>query len=323
MNLTNTTNSGFSEKKPQASIAPPILFLILGTLGNGLALFLLCRFSGEHKWRPFYRFVLALAINDFFGIALAAPFGIARYASGFTFTFSRGLCDYMAFIQMFAILNSACIVLSMSLDRFIAIVFPFRYSVSAKESRAHLLLIFGGVTSFLLSIIPHFAGRKSRSFFPGSWCFVDFKSDAWIDRGISLAYAFTALIILILVTVLNILVIVTLVRQYCLNGNAGMQKTTSKKSTQMIVLLIAVVILFAVCIIPLLINVIARPLGILQGTESFEILGLRLAYVNSVLNPWLYILLRKETVVFLQRFPCMRQRCQATEQENATESVSL
>lgn len=68
---------------------------------------------------------------------------------------------------------------------------------------------------------------------------------------------------------------------------------------------------------------IARPLGILQGTESFEILGLRLAYVNSVLNPWLYILLRKETVVFLQRFPCMRQHCQATDQENATESVSL
>lgn len=54
------------------------------------------------------------------------------------------------------------------------------------------------------------------------------------------------------------------------------------------------------------INVFARPLRILQGMESFEVLGLHLAYVNSVLNPWLYILLRKETVMFLQRFPCMR-----------------
>lgn len=324
MNLTNTTDSGFSEEKPQASIAPPILFLILGTLGNGLVLFLLCRFSGEHQWRPFYRFVLALAINDFLGIALAAPFGIARYASDFTFTFSHGLCDYMAFIQMFAILNSACIVLSMSLDRFIAIVFPLKYSVSAKERRTHLLLMFGGAISLLLSTVPHLAGRHSRSFYPGSWCFVDFMSDAWIDRGISLAYASAGFIILCLVAVLNISVIVTLVRQHCLTGNGRkQQKTISKKSKQMIAFLFAIVVLFAVCLIPLLINVFARPLRILQGMESFEVLGLRVAYVNSVLNPWLYILLRKETVMFLQRFPCLRQCCRVKDQENTTESVSL
>lgn len=50
------------------------------------------------------------------------------------------------------------------------------------------------------------------------------------------------------------------------------------------------------------INVFARPLRILKGMESFEVLGLRLAYVNSVLNPWLYILLRKETVMFYRDF---------------------
>lgn len=325
MNLTNTTDSGFIEEKPQTSIVPIIVFLILGTLGNGLVLFLLYRFSGEHKWRPFYRFVMALAINDFFGVALSAPFGIVRYASDFTFTFSHSLCDYMAFIQMFAILNSAGVVLSMSLDRFIAIVFPLKYSVSAKERRAHLFLMFGGALSLLLSTIPHLAGRHSRIFYPGTWCFVDFKSDASVDRGISLTYAFTGFIILCLVAVLNISVIITLVRQHCLTGNERkQQKTLSKKSKQMIAFLFAIVVLFAVCFIPLLINVFARPLRILQGMENFEVLGLRLAYVNFVLNPWLYILLRKETLAILQRFPCMRQCCQAKSQnKNSTESVSL
>lgn len=71
------------------------------------------------------------------------------------------------------------------------------------------------------------------------------------------------------------------------------------------------------------INMFAGPLLNPQGMESFMVLGLRLAYVNFVLNPWLYILLRKETVEFLQRFPCMRQCCQAKDQENTAESVSL
>lgn len=46
-------------------------------------LFLLCRFSAEHKWRPFYIFVLALSINDFLGFTLATLFGIDRYILNF------------------------------------------------------------------------------------------------------------------------------------------------------------------------------------------------------------------------------------------------
>ena len=124
VNNTNLTQLESREEKPTASIAPPIVILILGTIGNGLALILLHRLSGEHKWRVFYRLVLALTINDLLGIILTAPIGIARYASNFTFTFPPSLCDYMAFVQMFTILNSAFIVFSMSLDRFYAILFP-------------------------------------------------------------------------------------------------------------------------------------------------------------------------------------------------------
>lgn len=88
---------------------------------------------------PLYRFVLELAINDLYGITLATPFVIARYVSNFYFTFSHSFCDCMAFIQTFAILSSACIVSSMSLDGFIAIVFPLKYSVSVKERRGHVV----------------------------------------------------------------------------------------------------------------------------------------------------------------------------------------
>lgn len=59
------------------------------------------------------------------------------------------------------------------------------------------------------------------------------------------------------------------------------------------------------------INMFARPLRILQAMENFEVLGLRLPYVNFVLNPWLCILLsKKKSAIFLSTFPCMRKCCQ-------------
>nr|XP_022314588.1 prostaglandin E2 receptor EP4 subtype-like [Crassostrea virginica] len=323
VNNTNLTQLESREEKPTASIAPPIVILILGTIGNGLALILLHHLSGEHKWRVFYRFVLALTINDLLGIILTAPIGIARYASNFTFTFPPSLCDYMAFVQMFTILNSAFIVLSMSLDRFYAILFPVKYSFSAKERRAHALLILGGVVSLFVSSALHMAGRHARSFYPGSWCFVDFNSESWADRGISLVYALTGLIILSFVVILNIAVIVTIFRQNVSKGNSAMRITSSKKSTQMIFLLFAVVILFAICSAPLLINMFAQPLRILKGMESFQLLGLRLSFLNGVLNPWLYILVRRETFSFLQRIVRLCCCCNPKEEKNSVQTVTL
>lgn len=65
----------------------------------------------------------------------------------------------------------------------------------------------------------------------------------------------------------------------------------------------------------------ARPLGILQGMETFEVFGLRMAYVNNVLNPWVYILLRKETILFFQRF--LRLQVCYKHQETSIESMAL
>ena len=250
----NLTQLESREEKPNLSIAPPIVILILNTVGNSLALILLHRLSGEHKWRVFYRFVLALTINDLLGIILTVPVGIARYASNFIYTLPPSLCDFVAFVQMFTILNSAFIAFSMSLDRFLAILFPVKYSFSAKERRAHALLILGGIVSLLVSSALHMVGRHARRFYPGSWCFVDFNSESWADRGISLVYALTGLIILFLVTVLNIAVIVTIFRQNFSKRNSTKRVTSSKKSTQTIFLLFSVVILFAICSVPLLVR---------------------------------------------------------------------
>lgn len=71
------------------------------------------------------------------------------------------------------------------------------------------------------------------------------------------------------------------------------------------------------------INVFYCPVRILQGVESFEVLGLRLTDVNFVLNPRRYILLSKETVLFLQRFHCMQKCCRAKDHENTTKKVPL
>ena len=67
----------------------------------------------------------------------------------------------------------------------------------------------------------------------------------------------------------------------------------------------------------------AQPLRVLQGMESFQLLGLRLSFLNGVLNPWLYILVRRETFSFLQRIVRLCCCCNPKEEKNPVQTVTL
>ena len=71
------------------------------------------------------------------------------------------------------------------------------------------------------------------------------------------------------------------------------------------------------------INMFAQPLRILQGMESFQLLGLRLSFLNCVLNPWLYILVRRETFSFLQRILSLCCCLNPKEEKNPFRVVTL
>ncbi|XP_052712498.1 prostaglandin E2 receptor EP4 subtype-like [Crassostrea angulata] len=130
-------NSNFTDEPVVfESIVPPSLQYGFGVFGNLIAIILLFRSSGQHKWKPFYRLVGGLAITDFCGIALVYPAVMIRYISGFTFDFPKELCGFVSFCFSFSFLSSALIVSAMSFDRFLAVTCPILY----RESQVRMLI---------------------------------------------------------------------------------------------------------------------------------------------------------------------------------------
>nr|XP_022318323.1 prostaglandin E2 receptor EP4 subtype-like [Crassostrea virginica] len=289
----NTSVSWTTSVPDWPSPAPASLLLFFGVVGNILALIILCCSARSHKWRPFYCFVCGLAITDGGGVFLSYPIAMVRYASNFQYDFPQPLCDYMAFVLMFTILASAMIVCGMSLDRFLAILYPHIYNTPRKRKRAVLTIAGIWMFSAFISGLHLMAGRKSLSFFPGSWCFLDFVHDE--NTAFAFLFSGTGILVLGTTAVLNI----TVILRVCSNIRQK-KKKTKKKDIYIIVFLMLVVILFSTCITPLLINIFGHVVGAITGNGNFELLSLRLSVTNSIVDPWIYIVFRKDTIDFLQ-----------------------
>ncbi|XP_062586168.1 prostaglandin E2 receptor EP4 subtype-like [Saccostrea cucullata] len=281
------------------SPAPVSLLFIVGVVGNALALFILFSSYKTHKWRPFYRYVAGLAVTDSCGVFLTCPFVILRYASGFQYDFPDPLCDFIAFILMFMILGSAFIVCAMSLDRFLAILYPHIYNTATKNRRATLTLLGIWTFSGFISSLHIITKSESVRFFPGTWCFHDFLDVATKGRVLTMLYSLIGILILVTTAVLNALVICS----FCRNIRQK-RKKTMKRDIFIIIFLILTVIVFSICISPLLIVMFCHAIGTISGDGKLERIALRISFTNAIIDPWIYIVFRKETVEFLLRRVC-------------------
>ncbi|XP_061169030.1 prostaglandin E2 receptor EP4 subtype-like [Saccostrea echinata] len=280
------------------SAAPAALLLVFGVTGNVLALIILCCSSKSHKWRPFYRFVCGLAITDGGGILLSYPIIMVRYGTEFKFNYPQPLCDYMAFIFMFTIFGSALFVCAMSLDRFIAILYPHFYNSLTKNRRVVSTIVGVWIFAAFLSSLHLIVGLKSQSFFPGSWCFLDFVEDGTSNRILALFYSLTGIMILITIIVLNTSVVI----KVCYDSRQKKNMCiTKKKNTYIMVFLFLIVILFTSCISPLLITIFGHAIGTISGNGLLELNAIRLSISNSIIDPWIYIVFRKDTFEFFKR----------------------
>ncbi|XP_061166024.1 prostaglandin E2 receptor EP4 subtype-like [Saccostrea echinata] len=279
------------------SMVPATLLLVFGITGNVLALIILCSSTKTHKWRPFYRFVCGLAITDGGGVLLSYPIIMVRYGSKFKFTYPERLCDYMAFIFMFTILASALIVCAMSFDRFIAILYPHCYNTPTKNRKAVLTIVGIWIFSAFMSSLHLMVGQKSQNFFPGSWCFMDFSDDATSSRILAVLYSLTGILILATTAVLNTIVII----RVCYDSHQKKKNITKKKNIHIIIFLFLIVILFSSCISSLLVNIFGHAVGTISGNGQFELNSVRLSILNSIIDPWIYILFRKDTFDFFKR----------------------
>ncbi|XP_033736818.1 prostaglandin E2 receptor EP4 subtype-like [Pecten maximus] len=311
----------FKQFPKNVTPVPSCITAGIGTLGNIIAILILFRSSKTHKWKTFYCLVLALTITDLVGILATAPVVLLVYANSIQFRGGQPVCDYLAFMMVFAGFATICIVTSMSFDRFLAVWFPYSYNTTVTRRRVVVTLLIIWSMAIVLGCLPIFGLGHNITQYPGTWCFFNFHSTLIMDSVFAILYASLGIGIITFTAVMNVLVSVKLKQQKrryscvikvsCSHQDQNPTRCLRSNVAQMI-FLVSVTLVFAVCWLPLMIQVLLKQSQRSSGPNWVDLLTVRLATINQILNPWIYIILRKESLSYLStkwklcKIPCTR-----------------
>ncbi|XP_076093528.1 prostaglandin E2 receptor EP4 subtype-like [Mytilus galloprovincialis] len=291
LNATNTRT--FVKPSP----VPSAITFTLGVVGNIIAIFVLVRSSDRHKWNVFYRFVTALAITDLFGILTSSPVAFAVYDNNLKWVGGEPLCHYMSFMLIFSGLATVLLVGAMALDRYLAILHPFKYNSASRYTIVNFVIFGIWLFSVLIAALPLFGLGENVKQFPQTWCFFNFFGDRTEDEFYAYFYSALGLGTIFLTAVLNVCVILGLItgkRSQIRRGSVTSRKARTRTDVYITIFLVAICVVFAVCWAPFLVRIIINQSRTVSRNIKADLLTLRLATLNQILDPWVYILFRRE-----------------------------
>ncbi|XP_063817358.1 prostaglandin E2 receptor EP4 subtype [Pseudophryne corroboree] len=302
----------------------PAVMFIFGVVGNTIAVIVLCKSRKEQKETTFYTLVCGLALTDLLGTCLVSPVTIATYVQN-RWPGGHALCEYSSFILLFFGLSGLSIICAMSIERYLAINHAYFYNHYVDKRLAGLTLCAIYASNVLFCALPSMGLGKTTFQYPYTWCFIDWRTNVSSHAAYSYMYAgFSSF--LILVTVLcNVLVCVALIRmhrQFVRRTSLGTDTRISDfrrrrsfrrmagAEIQMVILLIATSVVVLICSIPLVvrvfINQLYQPPLVTDISSNLDLKAIRIASVNPILDPWIYILLRKTVLSkVIEKIKCL------------------
>ncbi|XP_035513567.1 prostaglandin E receptor 4 (subtype EP4) a [Morone saxatilis] len=304
----------------------PSIMFIFGVVGNVIAIVVLCKTRKEQKETTFYTLVCGLAITDLLGTLLASPVTIATYVKG-SWPGEDPLCQYFGFTLLFFSLAGLSIICAMSVERYIAINHAYFYNDYVDQKLAGLTLLAIYISNALFCALPIIGFGQVKKQYPQTWCFLEWRSNKTSDAAYSYMYAgFSSLLILVTV-ICNVLVCAALIRMHrryvrrmSLGTDLGRNVDPRRRGRsfgrlagaeiQMVILLIGTSAVVLICSIPLVAQVFLNQLYKtpveLRLDKNPDLRAIRFASFNPILDPWIYILLRKAVLLkLIEKIKCL------------------
>ncbi|NWX88252.1 PE2R3 protein, partial [Nothoprocta pentlandii] len=306
------------------SVAFPLSMMIAGAVGNALAMALVSRSYGAKENRRKRSFLLcigSLALTDLAGQLLTSPIVIAVYLSERAWAAldpSGHLCTFFGVSMTVFGLCPLFIASAMAVERALAIRTPHWYAshMKTRVTRLVLLAIWLAVLGFALLPVAG-VGRYTLQW-PGTWCFISTGDDAFAGSiFFASTFAVLGLSSLFVTVACNLATIAALVSRCRSKATAShSSKQWGRIATETLIQLLGIMCVLSACWSPLLITMLkmvfshtsfehcngsssaARGSG-LQKDCNFFLTAVRLASLNQILDPWVYLLLRK---ILLQKF---------------------
>ncbi len=322
------------------------IFLIFGSTGNILSFIVMCQKSIQNSTPSMY--FAAIAISDQMHIMVALIPSLIAHFHGWVLKYSHPwACKLDAFIRYSSGDISVWLLVSVTFDRFFAIVFPLKARIFCTRKRAKLICVL----VCMLAIMKNVHLFWTRGFFmfitletgdiiQVTNCGSSTTATNFFEKAIRpwLAYITVCLIPSITILILNIIIIVNLQKSKSMNKHKsstihqkGISARTSKRIIsnesnqqvkQLTVVLLSVSITFLILVSPFFTLIVFQYFLPLTSEEKHIIarIGNILFYANHSINFVLYTLtssgFRKELCFLLSFYNACQNGTGDSEKEN-------
>ncbi|XP_022615261.1 prostaglandin F2-alpha receptor [Seriola dumerili] len=290
------SNSTCSQR--ELSITASAVSMTVGIFSNSLALFILVKSYNRIRIKSRASFVLyasSLVVTDLLGHLIIGSLVIFVYSSHKnweTFDPHRIVCSFFGACMVFFGLSPLFLGCAMAVERCIGITRPIFHSTVLAPRHMKRLLGLIWLLAALVAVLPvlllrSYKVQKSRSF-----CFFHMEEPKdWLDVFLPLLFSMLGLLALLLSIVCNTLTSCALLQAKLCRKN---HCRSTSYHIEMICQLLAIMLVSCVCWGPLLIHVIILSTSAKDEPAVVTLLMVvRMATWNQILDPWVYILLRR------------------------------
>uniref|UniRef100_A0A8C6SHE1 Thromboxane A2 receptor n=1 Tax=Neogobius melanostomus TaxID=47308 RepID=A0A8C6SHE1_9GOBI len=284
------------------------LSMTLGIVSNIVALFILASAYTLQRRRSkatFLLFATSLVVTDFIGHLIPGALVLRLYLSGGVRPEddnpSDGMCQFLGGSMVFFGLCPLFLGCAMAAERCLGVTKPLLHSSLVTTTRTKVCLSVIWLAALSVALLPCFQLGSYTYQDPGTWCFIKVLNDIGeLDVAFVLLFSGLGLTSLAVALVCNTISGLTLVLAR-LKRSPRTHRSTNSHDIEMVVQLLGIMVTSCICWSPLLV------FGLMSVTRSYTgsvgedmstyktlmLRGVRLATWNQILDPWVYILLRR------------------------------
>ena len=284
LNHSNATSLMGQNSTRAFSIAFTSIVILIGAIGNFMNLYFIYKTSLLHSYNNIL--IGHLAITDFLHVTLTLPMAIGN--SFLRSNTPLAMCRAFAFILNFLTMISLATTAAISIDRCLAVIYPYRYSAHMKIRYIIIFIISTWLLMAVIAGIPLFGlqryGLGEYSFIAnGLQCWFDFRNH---DKN-SVVFAITLIYILLAISATMISYIFIFIIA-CHKGIADVSivgYSSLKRSIRTTALIVGSNI---ICFMPVLVAASISYFSQHNLPAQLTVAAYLFSFCNSAINPVIY-----------------------------------
>ncbi|XP_007572384.1 prostaglandin E receptor 1c (subtype EP1) [Poecilia formosa] len=309
------TNTTFIPKRFNG-LGMSLFTMLFGAVSNLTALGILARsrsrFRRQSK-KSFLLLTVALLVADLLGHVILGAFALHVHLNPGVLESGENFCDVFGASMVFFGLCSLFFGFAMAVERCVAITQPFFHASMVTAAHAKSVVLLLSTFALLLALSPFFSRGSYFLQYPNTWCFFPIQRST-DDTTLVLVFSSLGLFALFFSLFCNIVSGLALLHARIKSrkgnttpsGSSGRRASTASSTSlfctldvEMMVQLAAVTVVSCVCWGPFLIHIFIKQFKMYTEPDKLVLIGLRMAAWNQILDPWVYILLRRKMLTRL------------------------